>query len=112
MIYRPHNSECIEPAQLPEAYQSSLPSDSPFSTNSAVILKVSTPSLSVSEFDLDSHLAQIEARCIQQALHQTKGNVSQAARLLNLKRTTLIERLKRLRIDDKKMTSVSALKER
>src|SRR5690606_25402613 len=39
--------------------------------------------------DLREHLSNIEKRLICNALHQTQGTVAQAARLLNLRRTTL-----------------------
>ena len=40
--------------------------------------------------------ATIERDLIQRSLERTGGNKGQAARLLNLKRTTLVEKLKRL----------------
>lgn len=46
--------------------------------------------------DLDSELSRYEHGRIRQALARTKGNKRQAAELLKLKRTTLIEKLKRL----------------
>src|ERR1700674_3922781 len=46
--------------------------------------------------DLDALIAGIERDLIQRSLDQTGGNKGQAARLLNLKRTTLVEKLKRL----------------
>jgi len=46
--------------------------------------------------DLDRHVADIELALIRQALDRTANNKRQAALLLNLKRTTLIEKLKRL----------------
>ncbi len=45
--------------------------------------------------DLQSTLRRIEALYIQQALQQTSGNKNQAAGLLGLNRTTLVEKLKR-----------------
>ena len=45
---------------------------------------------------LDRHVADIELSLIRQALERTGNNKRQAAQLLNLKRTTLIEKLKRL----------------
>ncbi len=45
--------------------------------------------------DLQLTLRQIEAHYINQALHQTAGNKNQAASLLSLNRTTLVEKLKR-----------------
>src|ERR1700674_1441447 len=46
--------------------------------------------------DLDAFIADIERDLIQRSLERTGGNKGQAARLLNLKRTTLVEKLKRL----------------
>jgi DNA-binding NtrC family response regulator len=46
--------------------------------------------------DLDALISGIERDLIQRSLDRTGGNKGQAARLLNLKRTTLVEKLKRL----------------
>ena len=46
--------------------------------------------------DLRAHLAAIERSLIEQALRRSQGTVAQAARLLNLRRTTLVERLRKL----------------
>src|SRR3954463_4139324 len=46
--------------------------------------------------DLDAFIATIEHDLIQRSLERTGGNKGQAARLLNLKRTTLVEKIKRL----------------
>jgi sigma-54 specific flagellar transcriptional regulator A len=45
--------------------------------------------------DLRAHLGGIERDLIQRALHQADGTVAQAARLLNLRRTTLVEKLRK-----------------
>jgi len=50
--------------------------------------------------DLREHLAAIERRLIEQALERTGGTVAHAARLLNLRRTTLVEKLRKLGIAD------------
>ena len=57
-----------------------------------------TTSLALPEegLDLDAFIATIERDLIQRSLERTGGNKGQAARLLNLKRTTLVEKLKRL----------------
>jgi sigma-54 specific flagellar transcriptional regulator A len=44
---------------------------------------------------LKNRLAEIERDLISQALSRTKGNVSQTARILNLQRTTLIEKIQK-----------------
>jgi DNA-binding NtrC family response regulator len=46
--------------------------------------------------DLDDFVSSIERELIQRSLERTGGNKGQAARLLHLKRTTLVEKLKRL----------------
>jgi DNA-binding NtrC family response regulator len=46
--------------------------------------------------DFQAYLEKIERDLIGQALAQSGGNKGRAARLLNLKRTTLVEKLKRL----------------
>src|SRR5690606_27880681 len=45
--------------------------------------------------DLREHLSNIEKRLICSALDQTKGTVAHAARLLKLRRTTLVEKLRK-----------------
>jgi len=46
--------------------------------------------------DLDAYIATVERELIERSLERTGGNKGRAARLLNLKRTTLVEKLKRL----------------
>ncbi len=50
-------------------------------------------------FSYDEHVRRVELALINRALERTAGNKRQAAALLNLKRTTLIEKLKRLHRD-------------
>jgi sigma-54 dependent transcriptional regulator, flagellar regulatory protein len=56
----------------------------------------SLASLPQEGLDLRSHLASIERALIEQALARTHGTVAHAARLLNMRRTTLVERLRKL----------------
>ena len=49
--------------------------------------------------DLRSHLLSIERTLVQQALERANGTVAHAARLLNLRRTTLVEKLRKLGIE-------------
>jgi transcriptional regulator with PAS, ATPase and Fis domain len=46
--------------------------------------------------DFERFIADIEREMIRRSLERTHGNKGAAARLLNLKRTTLVEKLKRL----------------
>ena len=49
--------------------------------------------------DLRAHLLSIERALVQQALERANGTVAHAARLLNLRRTTLVEKLRKLGIE-------------
>ena len=53
-------------------------------------------SLPESGLDLEAFIAGIERELIERSLERSNGNKGRAARLLNLKRTTLVEKLKRL----------------
>ena len=51
--------------------------------------------LAADGFDLKSHLADMEVQLIKQALDNSSGVVAHAAKLLNMRRTTLVEKLKK-----------------
>jgi transcriptional regulator with PAS, ATPase and Fis domain len=57
--------------------------------------RIPKPSLSESGLDLNSAVEEFENRLIEEALRRTKGNKQAAARLLGLKRTTLVAKLRR-----------------
>jgi two-component system response regulator AtoC len=75
----------IEPADLPaEVRQAAeIPSGRPFM-------------LPDSGIDFPEYIRDIEREMIEQSLERTGGNKGAAAKLLRLKRTTLVEKLKRL----------------
>lgn len=52
-------------------------------------------------FDLDEKLTNWESRYVNQALKMSDGNLSKAAKLLGINRTTLYSRLERLNIKTK-----------
>ena len=56
----------------------------------------SAVSLPEDGMDLDRFISSIERDLIQRSLERTGGNKGHAAKLLNLKRTTLVEKIKRL----------------
>ena len=58
--------------------------------------QAASPAIPEEGFDLAAHLAAVERQLIRRALDDTGGNRQQAARRLGLKRTTLVEKLKRL----------------
>jgi len=59
----------------------------------AVLLAQGIQTLPPEGLSLKEHLVQIERSLIEQALTRAQGNVSQTARLLQLQRTTLIEKM-------------------
>ena len=75
----------IDEADLPAEVQQARETPTPATIN-----------LPEDGIDLDAFVAGIERDLIQRSLERTGGNKGQAARLLNLKRTTLVEKLKRL----------------
>jgi transcriptional regulator with PAS, ATPase and Fis domain len=61
----------------------------------AVRKKAPDPTLSVLGVDLKRAVAEFEVGLIEQALRRTRGNKQAAARLLGLKRTTLVAKMQR-----------------
>jgi transcriptional regulator with PAS, ATPase and Fis domain len=57
--------------------------------------KIPRPALGEEGLDLNSAVEEFENRLIEEALRRTKGNKQAAARLLGLKRTTLVAKLRR-----------------
>jgi DNA-binding NtrC family response regulator len=80
-----HRGGQIEVSALPDEVQASG------QTSAAAPLALPDHGL-----DLDEYVLQIERELIRLSLERTGGNKRQAAALLGLKRTTLVEKLKRL----------------
>jgi sigma-54 specific flagellar transcriptional regulator A len=59
---------------------------------------LSPSTLPADGLDLKAHVAAIEESLIRQALDRSGGVVAQAARLLGLRRTTLVEKLRKFDI--------------
>ncbi|MCW5893889.1 MAG: sigma-54-dependent Fis family transcriptional regulator [bacterium] len=59
--------------------------------------KIPRPTLGEGGLDLNTAVEEFENRLIEEALRRTKGNKQAAARLLGLKRTTLVAKLRRRR---------------
>jgi sigma-54 specific flagellar transcriptional regulator A len=117
-----HAGQTIDSAALPERYRAgesieavsgeavaATPvADEPvvpmLSDREALALLERTPHADASALpqdgiDLRAHLFAIEQSLIQQALARSGGTVAQAARLLSLRRTTLVEKLRKLGMD-------------
>ena len=59
---------------------------------------LSEPRLPRDGIDLKQHLTDIEVSLIQQALDDTNGVVAHAAKKLQIRRTTLVEKMRKYRI--------------
>jgi len=78
-----------------------LPSDLPKKISDGFSEIAITPkNLMINEdgMDLKEHLANLEVQLIKQALEKTEGVVAHAAKLLKMRRTTLVEKLKKYNI--------------
>ncbi|MGF1643657.1 MAG: sigma-54 interaction domain-containing protein [Thiotrichales bacterium] len=56
------------------------------------------------EFDLKNYLNDLELKYIRQALTKADGVVAQAAKLLNLRRTTLVEKMRKFQLEREELT--------
>ena len=105
----PETAPLVEPAPVaaPLPAASLFPDDSTDEAltahETAALLGAGPETLAGSEsvlpeggIDLRTHLAAIERALIEQALARAAGTVAHAARLLNLRRTTLVEKLRKL----------------
>jgi sigma-54 specific flagellar transcriptional regulator A len=82
--------------QLPRPYCGDDSMDPPVASSSSSSLCVALAGPVGSGWvDLKSHLAAVEFEYIQRALQESNGVVAEAARLLRLRRTTLVEKLRR-----------------
>ena len=67
--------------------------DEPNPVEQAILLAQGVQTLPEEGISLKQHLVSIERSLIEQALERSRGNVSQTAKLLQLQRTTLIEKI-------------------
>ena len=69
--------------------------DEPNQVEQMTFMSQALPVLPPEGLSLKHRLAEIERDLIAQALSRTNGNVSQTARILNVQRTTLIEKIQK-----------------
>jgi sigma-54 specific flagellar transcriptional regulator A len=69
------------------------PADMETDVEDIIMLAQGMPELPPEGISLKDRLAEIERSMIEQALERAQGNVSRTAKLLNLQRTTLIEKI-------------------
>jgi sigma-54 specific flagellar transcriptional regulator A len=95
--YRAH----IPPGSKPAP----LPAGAPAITAEPVAAGTASPAngegsgLPEDGLDLREHMARIELQLIREALERSQGVVAHAAQLLGLRRTTLVEKLRKYGID-------------
>ena len=64
----------------------------------AVVYEMMGAELPRGGIDLKDHMSAIEIGLIRQALEEADGTVAGAARLLRIRRTTLVEKLRKYRL--------------
>ena len=102
-----HPGGVVRASDLPARYrsqQASAPPETPAEpaapkTSGALAAGTQLPDGGI---DLKEYMAQVEVSLIQQALDQTNGVVAHAAQLLGLRRTTLVEKLRKYQLEGTK----------
>ena len=90
-------SESAEEVESPVEAPTSAP-DKKVAADESAVSEPSFPDLQEG-LDLKSYLVDMEVQLIQKALNQTDGNVSQAAKLLQTNRTTLVEKIRKYELN-------------
>ena len=93
----------IEPGDLPGDYRLEVADDPRMEVAAAALscaacIEQPEESDEIS-VDLKEHLQQIERELIEHALQKSKGVVAEAARMLNVGRTTLVEKIRKYDLD-------------
>ncbi|MGV6817937.1 MAG: sigma-54 interaction domain-containing protein [Thiotrichales bacterium] len=99
-----HPGKEVTPLDLPERYLAGSadklsPSAGSAPETAAAFQQHTEVNLEIGDFDLKEHLAEIEQDCIKRALNSSDGVVARAAKLLNLRRTTLVEKMRKYHLD-------------
>jgi sigma-54 dependent transcriptional regulator, flagellar regulatory protein len=96
----------IDVHDIPEKYQANTVLDKlPISDNVDADLQLRMPRLPKSGVDLKDHINSIESSLIKQALDESNGVVAHAAKRLNMGRTTLVEKMRKLGMQRKETAS-------
>ncbi|ADE15430.1 sigma-54 factor interaction domain-containing protein [Nitrosococcus halophilus Nc 4] len=107
MILHPYG--VVDYHDLPQKYQIDEEKNRPFvpevSSLEQVVDTSETPRLPREGLDLKKHLNRIECSLIKQALDEADGVVAQAANRLRMRRTTLVEKLRKYGIQREDITS-------
>ncbi|MFK8017247.1 MAG: sigma-54 interaction domain-containing protein [Gammaproteobacteria bacterium] len=90
-----HSDGQIDVGDLPELYRSHVADADLPGIGRTFEAPVSPLGLPSEGLDLRGHLIDVEKRYIREALEAANGTVAGAARLLNLQRTTLVEKMRK-----------------
>lgn len=96
----------VDVHDMPEKYQAKTVLEKPFKENSVEsdpLLRM--PRLPKNGVDLKDHINTIEQTLIKQALDESNGVVAHAAKRLNMGRTTLVEKMRKLGMNRKEAAS-------
>jgi len=80
---------------LPEKFKESRGVQGASAIQSTPAINLAQPQLPTEGIDLKEHLSQLELSLIQQALAQANGVVAKAAESLSMRRTTLVEKMRK-----------------
>ncbi len=85
----------VDVADLPSKFHSAAVAAPPIPEGSPLPTPAETLRLPFEGFDLKQHLNNLEYALIKQAMEESNGVVAHAAKRLNLRRTTLVEKLRK-----------------
>ena len=91
----PHIAQPLEPVRHFEPVQTPEPAADPEPVPAPVSMVDEPSALKGGGIDLKDHLSAIEIGLIRKALAEADGTVAEAARLLKIRRTTLVEKLRK-----------------
>jgi sigma-54 specific flagellar transcriptional regulator A len=96
----------IDVHDIPEKYQAkTILEKPPTEDNAEVDVHLRMPRLPKTGVDLKDHINSIESSLIKQALDESNGVVAHAAKRLNMGRTTLVEKMRKLGMSRKETAS-------
>ncbi len=85
----------VDVADLPAKFHSAAVTSPPVEENNSLPPSAEMVRLPYEGFDLKQHLNNLEYALIKQAMEESNGVVAHAAKRLNLRRTTLVEKLRK-----------------
>lgn len=87
--------DIVDVTDLPEKFQRAAQDKTPAPDITTILFKQSGGKLPQDGFDLKEHLSNLEYNFIKQALEESGGVVAHAATRLKMRRTTLVEKMRK-----------------